>query len=98
MLCFSPASTPGVSMSVSLVSSWLCSEAHSRRVRKPEPNLVSPVNGLSACITRALPGTMRSSSPYMMATNRSVVGSGPMRMPGKSRCSRYLHAGTHGVP
>jgi hypothetical protein len=37
----------------------------------------------------AFPGMTRSSSPSITATNRSVVGSGPMRLPGNGRSSKY---------
>ena len=40
-------------------------------------------------LTRALPGMTCSLSPYMTAVKESVVGSGPILIPGKSLSSRY---------
>ncbi len=53
------------------------------------PNLVRLLKGIAGSTARALPGMMRSSGAYMTALKRSVVGSGPMRAPGKSRPIRY---------
>ena len=39
---------------------------------------------------KAFPGTIPSWSPCIIAINLSVVGSGPMWIPGKSRSKRYL--------
>ena len=39
---------------------------------------------------KAFPGTIPSWSPCIIAMNLSVVGSGPMWIPGKSRSKRYL--------
>lgn len=44
--------------------------------------------GLSGCTMRVLPGVRRSSMPLITTTKRSVVGSGPMLMPGYSRFRR----------
>lgn len=62
--------------------------AASNFVKKLFPNAATPRKGLSACIARAWPGTSRASGPCMTAMNRSVVGSGPTRWPGKSRWRR----------
>ena len=40
--------------------------------------------------TSACPGSARDSPPYMIAWKPSVVGSGPMCMPGNSMSRRYL--------
>ena len=63
-----------------------CTSAPSNFVKKLFPNPVSPLNGLSCCITKACPGTCRSFLSYacIMAVNLSVVGSGPILCPGKS--------------
>ena len=67
------------------------SAVDSSRSRKLVPNFLSEWKGVSGCEVSALPGVVLSWSPYMIATKRSVVGSGPMRKaaPGKSRPSRY---------
>lgn len=65
--------------------SWLASNLF----KKDTPNLSSPRYGRFGDTVNAFPGTTRSSEPSITATNRSVVGSGPIRCPGKSRPSRY---------
>mmetsp|Transcript_93546 Transcript_93546/g.227269 ORF Transcript_93546/g.227269 Transcript_93546/m.227269 type:complete len:260 (-) Transcript_93546:276-1055(-) len=89
MRCFSPDSTPGVSTKNTFSSTSQLATEHSNLFRKAVPNLVRPRNGRSAWTAAALPGITRSMGPPMTATNRSVVGSGPMRWPGKSRPSMY---------
>lgn len=46
--------------------------------------------GLSGLTMRVLPGVRRSSMPSITTTKRSVVGSGPMLIPGYSRPSKCL--------
>lgn len=58
--------------------------------RKAFPKRLSLRNGFLGSTTRAFPGTLPSESPYITAIKESVVGSGPIRMPGKSCSSRYL--------
>mmetsp|Transcript_7798 Transcript_7798/g.18594 ORF Transcript_7798/g.18594 Transcript_7798/m.18594 type:complete len:366 (+) Transcript_7798:425-1522(+) len=82
MRCFSPLSTPGVSMNVKFSSSSLGIDEPANLFKKPVPKRCKPRYGLSACTASALPGITRSSAPHMMAKKRSVVGSGPMFMPG----------------
>lgn len=48
------------------------------------PYLLKGLNCLFGSTTSALPGTTPSLSSYITAMNRSVVGSGPIRIPGKS--------------
>mmetsp|Transcript_16630 Transcript_16630/g.63000 ORF Transcript_16630/g.63000 Transcript_16630/m.63000 type:complete len:205 (+) Transcript_16630:1334-1948(+) len=88
--CFSPESTPGVSTRVTRSRTGALHWAASSRLIKFVPKRCRLVNGMSRSTARALPGIVRSSSPLMMIVNRSVVGSGPMRMPGKSRPRRCL--------
>lgn len=59
-------------------------------LRKEFPNALSFLKGFLGSTTRAFPGTMPSFSPYITAMKPSVVGSGPIRIPGKSCSSRYL--------
>jgi hypothetical protein len=63
--------------------------APSNRLRKATPNFSSPLYGISFETARAFPGITLSSGPSMTATNRSVVGSGPILCPGKSLPSKY---------
>ena len=87
--CFSPARIPGVSISVTWCSSGESSCAPWNFERKPLPNISSPRNGMFGDTASALPGVVLSSIPCITAMKRSVVGSGPMCCPGKSRPSRY---------
>lgn len=59
-------------------------------LRKEFPNALSFLKGFLGSTTRALPGTTPSFSPYITAMKPSVVGSGPIRIPGKSCSNRYL--------
>lgn len=56
------------------------------------PKRLSLRNGFLGSTTRAFPGVLPSVSPYMTAIKESVVGSGPIRIPGKSCSKRYLMA------
>ena len=87
--CFFPARIPGESHRVIFCNTFESSCEPSKWFRKPVPNFSSPRKGKSGLTHRALPGMTRSSGPPIHATNRSVVGSGPIRCPGKSRPSRY---------
>mmetsp|Transcript_7474 Transcript_7474/g.28091 ORF Transcript_7474/g.28091 Transcript_7474/m.28091 type:complete len:279 (+) Transcript_7474:302-1138(+) len=90
MRCFSPESTPGVSMiEISFNNGASHCEA-SNFDRNELPNAVSPVKGLSVCTARVCPGVVLFSGPCITTTNRSVVGSGPMCEPGYSRPSKCL--------
>ena len=60
----------------------------SNRERKETPNRSRPRNGRSGWTDRALPGMVRSSGPFRSTVKRSVVGSGPILWPGKSRPRR----------
>lgn len=84
-----PHTVPGVSTMVMFLStgdgSWLASNLF----KNATPNRSRPLYGRFGETVRAFPGTTRSSAPSMTATNRSVVGSGPIRCPGKSRPRRY---------
>ena len=64
--------------------------AASRRDKKLLPNGDKPVNGLSDCEHNAAPGIILSCEPHRTVVNRSVVGSGPTRIPGKSLPNKYL--------
>ena len=64
------------------------SAAASSRFRKLVPYFLSEWKGVSGCEVSALPGVVFSASPYMTATKRSVVISGPTREPAKPRPSR----------
>ena len=87
--CFSPERIPGVStMDIPLRTSELVCE-HWKRLRNALPNLESGRNCFLGSTTKALPGTTPSASSCMTAINRSVVGSGPIRIPGKSCSRRY---------
>mmetsp|Transcript_1120 Transcript_1120/g.3385 ORF Transcript_1120/g.3385 Transcript_1120/m.3385 type:complete len:228 (+) Transcript_1120:1240-1923(+) len=86
--CFSPESTPGVSTRIMFSRMRELHTAPSKRLRNVVPNLLSARKGLSAATHMALPGMIWSCSPCMTHTKRSVVGSGPTRMPGKSRSMR----------
>jgi hypothetical protein len=55
----------------------------------PPPLLRAHLKGMAAETASALPGVTFSSAPCITAMKRSVVGSGPMFWPGKSRPSRY---------
>ena len=55
-------------------------------LRNALPKALSFRNGFLGSTTRALPGISPSCSPCMTAMKESVVGSGPIRIPGKS-CS-----------
>eukprot|EP01067_Filipodium_phascolosomae_P005196 Filipodium_phascolosomae@DN327_c0_g1_i1.p1 len=57
--------------------------------RKLLPNCCSAEKGSVGSITAAFPGTTCSVSECITAVNLSVVGSGPILMPGYSRSSRY---------
>lgn len=59
-------------------------------LRKEFPNALSFLKGFLGSTTRALPGMTPSFSPYITAMKPSVVGSGPIRIPGKSCSNRYL--------
>mmetsp|Transcript_20214 Transcript_20214/g.60083 ORF Transcript_20214/g.60083 Transcript_20214/m.60083 type:complete len:236 (+) Transcript_20214:1034-1741(+) len=86
--CFSPERMPGVSMRVTCCSSGESSCAPWNLERKPLPNISRPRKGMLGDTASALPGVCLSSLPCITAMNRSVVGSGPMCCPGKSRPSR----------
>ena len=60
----------------------------SKRDRKETPNRSRPRKGRSGWTERAFPGIVRSSGPLRRTVKRSVVGSGPIRWPGKSRPRR----------
>lgn len=64
--------------------------AHTHLFRKALPKALSFRKGFLGSTTRAFPGMMPSTSPCITAMKESVVGSGPIRMPGKSCSSRYL--------
>lgn len=51
--------------------------------------------GFLGSIVRAFPGIMLSTSPCMRAVKQSVVGSGPILLPGKSSSMRYLNTRKH---
>lgn len=87
--CFSPDSTPGVSTKNTLSSVGDLHTDAWNLLRNSVPNLVSEVKGMDWSTASALPGMMRSSGPHMTELKRSVVGSGPMRAPGKSRPMMY---------
>lgn len=55
-------------------------------LRKALPNALSLRKGFFGSTTRAFPGITPSWSPCITAIKESVVGSGPIRIPGKS-CS-----------
>ena len=63
---------------------------HCSRFKKAPPNLDNGLNCFFGSTTNAFPGITPSVSPCITAMKRSVVGSGPIRIPGKSRSSRYL--------
>lgn len=58
--------------------------------RKVFPKGLSLRKGLLGSTMRAFPGMSPSTSPCMIAVKQSVVGSGPMRLPGTSCSSKYL--------
>lgn len=58
--------------------------------KKAFPNALSLRKGFLGSTTKAFPGTTPSFSLYITAMNPSVVGSGPIRIPGKSCSRRYL--------
>lgn len=64
--------------------------AHTHLFRKALPKALSFRKGFLGSTTRAFPGMIPSTSPCITAMKESVVGSGPIRMPGKSCSSRYL--------
>jgi len=82
--CFSPESIPGVSIIEMLSRTGLGTLEHWNRLRNALPNLDSGRNCFLGSTTSALPGTTPSVSPCITAIKRSVVGSGPIRRPGKS--------------
>lgn len=88
-LCFSPLSTPGVSINtiLSSIEEGVCDTWNF--VKNGVPKWVRDENGKSGDTAAAFPG-ITFSSPLMTATNRSVVGSGPMWEPGYSLPRRYL--------
>ncbi len=67
---------------------------HSQTTAQPQLRISEDIlhtwYGLSGCTMRVLPGVRLSSMPPMTTTKRSVVGSGPMWMPGYSLPSRCL--------
>lgn len=63
------------------------------RLRKAFPKRLSFRNGFLGSTTKAFPGVLPSVSPYITAMKESVVGSGPILMPGKSCSSKYLGEG-----
>ena len=79
-----------MSTKVMLSSTGEGMQAASKRCRNALPNCCSARNCLVGSCARALPGVDWSCGPCMTATKRSVVGSGPIRIPGKSLSSRYL--------
>lgn len=58
--------------------------------RKAFPKRLSFRNGFLGSTTKAFLGVLPSVSPYITAMKESVVGSGPILMPGKSCSSKYL--------
>lgn len=62
--------------------------------RKALPKALSFRKGFLGSTTRAFPGMIPSTSPCITAMKESVVGSGPILMPGKSCSSRYLAEGS----
>lgn len=58
--------------------------------KKALPKALSFLKGFLGSTTRAFPGIIPSTSPCITAMKESVVGSGPILMPGKSCSSRYL--------
>jgi len=79
---------PGVSMSVSsFVRSHLSSEMQNL-LRNAAPWRLSARNGRRLSAVAALPGMGVGLVPSINAAKPSVVGSGPMWMPGKSRPAR----------
>lgn len=65
--------------------------------KKALPKALSFLNGFLGSTTNAFPGTIPSTSPCITAIKESVVGSGPILIPGKSCSSRYLQAKKQGV-
>lgn len=65
--------------------------------KKALPKALSFLNGFLGSTTNAFPGTIPSTSPCITAIKESVVGSGPILIPGKSCSSRYLQAKRQGV-
>lgn len=63
---------------------------HTDLLRNALPKALSLRKGFFGSTTRAFPGIRPSMSPCITAINESVVGSGPIRIPGKSCSSRYL--------
>lgn len=57
-------------------------------LRNAFPNAFSFLKGFLGSTTKALPGTTPSVSPCITAMKESVVGSGPIRIPGKSCSNR----------
>ncbi len=80
--CFSPDNIPGVSMSVGLDHAGK-NEA-SNRLKKAFPNDWKAPNCRVGSTAKAFPGVACSLGPCMMAMKRSVVGSGPILIPGKA--------------
>lgn len=58
--------------------------------KKALPKAFSFLKGFLGSTTRAFPGMMPSTSPRITEMKESVVGSGPILMPGKSCSRRYL--------
>lgn len=57
-------------------------------LRNALPNAFSFLKGFLGSTTKALPGMTPSVSPCITAMKESVVGSGPIRIPGKSCSNR----------
>ena len=74
---------------VMLSSTGLGSSEQQNLFRNALPNELRVRNGLLGSTIKALPGMTCSLSPCITAMKLSVVGSGPMRMPGNSLSSRY---------
>lgn len=67
-----------------------CVPLHTHLFKKALPKALSFLKGFLGSTTRAFPGMIPSMSPCITAMKESVVGSGPILMPGKSCSSRYL--------
>lgn len=63
--------------------------------KKAFPKRLSLRNGFLGSTTNAFPGVLPSASPCITAMKESVVGSGPILMPGKSCSNRYLRKGNY---
>lgn len=62
--------------------------------KKALPKAFSFLKGFLGSTTRAFPGMIPSTCPCITAMKESVVGSGPILMPGKSCSRRYLAEGS----